>query len=233
MARYRIVVAIGWLVLLLPSRLHGQDDAQKLFDLLEQKLAAAKAIKIAFEVEAKAPSGALSMKGILIITKDNRMRLIYDGQTEQKSKVTWISDGKTLAMQTELLDKTAKASKPTPEQMHRVLSGCFSRASLVSGTNSIARPIPSDPFQLKPSAFQAVTKEKIGDKAVNLIQFDSLTPAGNAMKCKLWLDTKTNLPVKRLMEFTTDGELRLRSAETYSEWTLDPAFPEGTFELPK
>ncbi len=52
------------------------------------------------------------------------------------------------------------------------------------------------------------------------------------MKCKLWLDSKTNLPVGRRMEVRRDGELLLETTEIYTQWELEPKLPKDSFALP-
>jgi hypothetical protein len=88
-----------------------------------------------------------------------------------------------------------------------------------------------DPARRKLSGFKRLGKEKLGD--VDVLQYQIETPDGRETKCKLWLSTKTGLPVKRVFEVSEGGKVILRTSESYGEWNTDFTPPEGTFTLPK
>src|SRR5262245_3706741 len=209
----------------------AQDNAQKLFDALEQKLRQAKALKFSVESKSKTRSGPLDMKGSILVDDGNRMRLTVTGDTGEgvSSKMTWVSDGKSLALKTERAGETKGVTVATPKGLRSILIGCLTRASLVSGTNSLLLPKPLDPAELKPGKFKTIAQEK-GEV---VITFESLTPTGAVMNCKLWLDEKTGLPRKRTMEFTQDGKVRMTIDESYRDWELNPTVPKDAFELKK
>jgi outer membrane lipoprotein-sorting protein len=232
MKRWLLVAVASFL---LAPEVRSQDKAEKLFEAMETNLSKAKAQKLVFEINSRDHRGPLSLKGTLILANGNRLRLVFQGLNgDRPSKVTWVSDGKTMAIQTEIEGRTAKDARPAPDQLGEFLAGTLVRASLMSGINGAANRKLPDISALKPASFKMVGKEKIGDKDANVIAFQMLTPgAGNLMKCKVWLDPKTNLPLKRSLEVSRDGEELLRIAESDSEWELDPALAEDAFALPK
>lgn len=210
-------------------------SAKKRFEELDKRLVAAKTQQIAFDIDARDKHGPISLKGVLILGQGNRMKLVFDGlQMGSKSKVTWLSDGKTMTIQTEIGGKTTKASPPVPILLSYFLASNLGRTSMLSGMNSIGDRNPTMPSKLKPFAFQAVGKEKIGDKEALLIEYKLELPvSGNLMKCKLFLDAKTGLPLKRLVEVSRNGIEVLRNQETYGEWQLNPALSPDVFRNEK
>ena len=48
----------------------------------------------------------------------------------------------------------------------------------------------------------------------------------------VWIDTKTNLPVKRVTE-VTEGDTKMTMTETIKKFKLDEKVDPKTFELPK
>ena len=69
----------------------------------------------------------------------------------------------------------------------------------------------------------------------NLIEYPiDVGGKGNSkLTCKLWLDSQTGLPVKRVVIWTQGEKSITLVTETYSQWELDPKLPEDTFALPK
>jgi hypothetical protein len=41
------------------------------------------------------------------------------------------------------------------------------------------------------------------------------------------------VPLKRSYESVVNGKFEVRVMETFGDWQLDPAVPDGTFTLPK
>jgi outer membrane lipoprotein-sorting protein len=221
-------------VLLGSGELRAQDP-KKLFSAMERKMIKAKAERITFEVDASDKGGPIKIKGTLIVAAGNRLRLVFEGTQGRgkPSKVTWVSDGKAMAIQTVIGDNKVKVNLPMPNKLHPLVGGTIARASVVSTINGLTAPKPIFPDRLKPT-FQKASKDKVGEKNAILIHYQIITPeAGNLMVCKLWLDEKTNLPMKRIVEVSRGGETLLRTAESYSEWELDPKLPKETFELPE
>ncbi len=83
------------------------------------------------------------------------------------------------------------------------------------------------------SDFKLAGEEKIGERNTQVIQY-TITAKGknpNVLSMKVWLDAKTNLPVKLAM---TGGSSDITDiTETYSEFTIDAKVDAKLFELPK
>ena len=48
----------------------------------------------------------------------------------------------------------------------------------------------------------------------------------------VWIDTKTQLPLKRIVAVDHDGQM-FRITETYSTFAIDPKLEPKLFEIPK
>jgi outer membrane lipoprotein-sorting protein len=219
----------------LASSTSAQDDAEKLFQTTEKKIAGAKAQRIAFEAATGDPQEPFTLKGTLTLATGNRMRLIVEGrQGEKTSKVTWVSDGRTVSLVRELAGETSRTSDPTPDKLHEALTAAVARASITSALNIIPDPEGANATRRKLFAFKSSGRERVGERDTHVIEYQIETqPEGTTMTCKVWLNARDSLPVKRVLEVRRDGQTLFRAAETYGAWELDPPLPEGTFTLPK
>jgi outer membrane lipoprotein-sorting protein len=228
-----LIAVVGW-VLLAPVAL-AQDAAQKLYEAMDQKIAKAKAHKISFDLDALDHDETIKVKGTVIVAAGNRANMSFQGQEGKRSiKGKLVSDGKTIFTQMDLDGKPETKTKPVSDKLFATLVSYLSRTGLFVGFETMDRENPKDAAELKLSAFKSAGKEKVGSRDANVIEYTLTPPDGKGpASCKLWLDTQTNLPLKRTLEANRDGKLVFRVAETYAQWELDPKLPDGTFTLPK
>jgi outer membrane lipoprotein-sorting protein len=79
--------------------------------------------------------------------------------------------------------------------------------------------------------FKLGAKEKIGDKTTQVVTYQ-LDFDGTSAKMSVWIDTKTQLPLKRVVAVDQGGQM-FRITETYSTFAIDPKLDSKLFEIPK
>ena len=84
--------------------------------------------------------------------------------------------------------------------------------------------------KLRMKDFKLGLKETLGKVETQVIEFMVYDPPdARESKFKLWIDVKTNLPVKRCI----DEGSEFVNVETYTEFVLNPQLDAKLFELPK
>jgi outer membrane lipoprotein-sorting protein len=223
--------------LLLTPFAPAQEAAQKLFETMEQKLKEAKAYQFDFELHVGEKSELAKGKGTFLLAVDNRLKFTFAGTLDGKpAKNLLVSDGKKLGSQGEFDGKPqASTSKTVSAKLSTGATFILGRAGLFAILGAVTNAQdPKGSGEWKLSGFKTIGPEKVGDRDTQIIAYQILPPEEKAAwTCKLWLDTQTGLPLKRVLEVATDGKLSLRVTETYTPWVLDPKLPEGTFMLPK
>jgi outer membrane lipoprotein-sorting protein len=229
--------ALAVTLLLLPnSAAQAQDEAKKLYEAMEQKVAKAKVQKFDFDMDTIGGSdGQLKVKGTLIVAAGNRLKVTIAGQ--QGDFLTFqgivVSDGKVLVYKGESNGKPDETrSTPVADTMSEVVSGWLARAGLFVALDQVEKSKPKEPGSVQLANFKILGKEKVDGRDSNVISY-VLTPGDGKKEtatCKLWLDVQTNLPLKRVTE-ANNG--KFRSVEMYRGWEIDPKLPDGTFTPPK
>jgi outer membrane lipoprotein-sorting protein len=230
--RWWLAVVVA--VVLVPV-VQAQEAAQQLYEALAQKLATAKVHKFDFAIDGFHDQSPIEWKGTMILAAGNRLKITF---TEQDGNVQWhntiVSDGKTLAkeVQFEGRQPTLQTSTVEKKLVDRV-AGHLGPIGAYFGIINLPRE-SRDAALLKLSGFKMTGKDKVGGRDAQIIAYQfPLWEKGLPVRCKLWLHVQTNLPLKRVLEISDQGEAVVRVVETYSEWELEPKLPEGTFTLPK
>lgn len=231
-------------LLVLPAAA-DDDDAEKLFRHVEDLFLKAKSIDLAFDI---AIDGVFQGKldGALLAKTGNKSRLELTGDfafgTDAKKpfKMRMISDGVKTMM-------TASAPD-APPQISDTLKDLDRMQSLFMARSGIAAPIfvmaenvqpgqkPKDfnpAEQLRVAAFRLGPNEKLGQTPARVLHYQlSNRNFKNPFAVTLWLDAKTNFPLKRLIAVNEKGRA-MTLTETYSKLTLNPDLADKNFELPK
>ena len=79
--------------------------------------------------------------------------------------------------------------------------------------------------------FKLGAKEMVGDKTAQVVTY-TLDFDCTSAKMSMWIDTKTQLPLKRVVTADQDGQM-FRITETYSTFAIDPKLEPKLFEIPK
>ena len=71
----------------------------------------------------------------------------------------------------------------------------------------------------------------VGDSPAQVVSYQ-LDFNGKSAKMSVWIDTKTQLPLKRVVAVDLDGQM-FRITETYSSFAIDSKLESKLFEIPK
>src|SRR5437870_2275759 len=105
---------------------------------------------------------------------------------------------------------------------------------------AVATVILAQPAQPKDAQdwFKTMEKKLTAAKTVRIVPAIKVEGAAKVkglpvpLKCKVWIDTETFLPVKRTL-LVAGGGLEYRYMETFNEVVLDEKVDPKTFELPQ
>jgi outer membrane lipoprotein-sorting protein len=71
----------------------------------------------------------------------------------------------------------------------------------------------------------------VGDSTAQVVTYQ-LDFNGKSAQMSVWIDTKTQLPLKRVVAVDQDGQM-FRITETYSTFAIDPKLDPKLFEIPQ
>ncbi|HYV37425.1 MAG TPA: hypothetical protein VE988_17090 [Gemmataceae bacterium] len=216
------------------------NDAEKLFLGFEKKLADAKTYKVGFDIEMTDRGETMKLKGNLLLTTGNQMRLSFSGSQSGPGKDaeqvsgTLVSDGRQVGMSFGPDGKAISKTEAAADQLTAQIKGFMTKAGLFIGVENANRAkADKGPEKLQLTGFKMGGKEKVGNAETQIIEYTLAMPGDKeTITCKLWLDTKTNLPAKRTLEGNKGGQIA-RVVEMYNDWQIDPKLKGDEFTLPK
>jgi outer membrane lipoprotein-sorting protein len=246
-------------LLLIPGVLLGQEkqeanQAERLFQQLEERLSKAETIqlkyKAALKLEQVKPDDKErrpNVEGLLLLQKGNKVRLHIDGRILplwEPDKVVVISNGTMMTSGLpgpRPLDGKAKAEKAPPNLQSTFVASLTREGILmlvmthVAG-GTLAENIGDELGRKKetPSEFTMRGKEKLGETETQVIEFHLKVRDGSKkedMLVTLWLDAKTHLPVQRVLRLTEGGKVAGALTETYEAFKLDEKIDRAQFEI--
>jgi outer membrane lipoprotein-sorting protein len=209
-----------------------QGEAEKLFEAMHKKIISARSVQVAVEMKGKTPDFdentairvALWMKG----TDKVRCELRISRKDGQDRSALFVSDGTAVVMRA----GDTRAALPVPQN----LVATFKSSLVTPGVDMVLGVLISDPLALKKSlvnsAFTLGAREKVGAREAQVVHYVANArdgKPGDAVKIALWIDTESNLPVKRVCV----SQSGIRSEEVYRDWQLDRKIEPRHFELPK
>jgi outer membrane lipoprotein-sorting protein len=208
-----------------------ENEAEKLFRDMEQKVRAAKTLRVRFDLSVTDGLGKKGkVKGALTLGEGDKYRAEGEGQLfGQAVQFTEVCDG----AHTSFRDPNApkKENEKAPKDVGAYLRGALPRCGFFLGAlNMGGGDLTPDAFEL--SDFKMAGEDKIGDRAAQAIRYTLKKkgdPAG--LSVKLWLDAETHLPARLAVTGATGDWKEL--TESYGEFTLDPEVDAKSFELPK
>jgi len=219
-----------WLALLvlilaaLPARAQ-EGDAEKLYRAMENKIRAAKSLVVEFNSQHTVDDEKFTIKGTIHIAAGNKTRLDLESELiELGGKNHIVTNGKS---------KYAKVGNivfyegPFPPE-GEVLLALIARFGAANGAmeQRIATADVDKDFPLK--NFKLGVKEMVGKREVQVVQFQIQNKIiGDLTEMTVWIDTKTQLPLKR-----AETGVRQRSTETYAVFTVDSKLDGKLFDIP-
>jgi hypothetical protein len=208
--------------------------AEKLYRVMEKKVSEAKSLQVALVGEMDSPAIKGKVNATIYATQRNKSRMEIDLEFGGISnKQLFISDGKARYMKqgdTGTLDANPKKGPEEGKLIARIgITGAMMMARAV-------KPGEEEPeFDFDKDApvtnFKLGAKEKVGDSPAQVVTYQ-LDFNGKSAQISVWIDTKTQLPLKRVVAVDPDAQM-FRITETYSTFALDPKLEPNLFEIPK
>jgi outer membrane lipoprotein-sorting protein len=236
------------LVILFALHADDKNEAEQLFRKMETKLTGAKSLECTYEAKSEGGTTAGrytgSFKGSLALAEGNKSRLEMSGkfEGEEVRKTTDVSDGERIVSLAE--DGTEANNLTAPKWNNDAHRAQMARSAFFLFV--IGAPFGGSPFgapkvfkadeELKVSDFKLGKKEKVGDKEAQAVQYNLNVKqlAGPPYTVTVWIDTKTNLPLKReLTRFAEEAKSKSCVTEIYSKISIDEKIDPKKFELPK
>jgi outer membrane lipoprotein-sorting protein len=218
----------AWVLLL---ALSPQEDnkAEKLFREMEGKMKKAKTLECVFEATFS-PEG--SVKGSLALAEGNRLRLEASGKVERQMEMMIISDGTKLVA---VSNKERGEEREVPKSLNEMALAWFMRAGSMGLLDAPGGTKNSDVNTLLPvSSFKLGKEKKLDGRNAQTIAYElSIKGTKSVIAVVVWLDPKTNLPLKRVLAIDKGGGDKITITETYTRLTLDEKIDTKKFELPK
>jgi outer membrane lipoprotein-sorting protein len=187
------------------------------------------------EVDSQGIKG--TVKATIYATQGNKSRMEIDFDIDGKAdKLLFLTDGK--ARYTKQGDKgTLDPNPKKAEQEGKLVPGTIARIG-ITGAMLMARSVkPGEEKEVDldkdapVTNFELGAKEMVGDKTAQVVTY-KLDFDGTSAKMSVWIDTKTQLPLKRVVAVDQDGQMH-RITETYSTFAIDPKLDPKLFEIPK
>jgi hypothetical protein len=233
------------LVLLLALPGAEPNDAEKLFRQMEMKVMKAKSVECAGEMTAEIDADGtvqIQPRKYTLCAEGNKARMEYFiGSGDKKHKIILIADGTKM---TTSLD--GKSEDPKQD------SKCFSevlRSQITRGSVGVSYFLPHNlsveqpkefkiDEEFKVSDFKLGKKEMVGKQEAQVVEYKTVPKQQpeTAFMVTVWLDTKTQLPLKRVAVHTlTDGNRKATytATDTFTKLELDGKIDPKQFELPK
>jgi outer membrane lipoprotein-sorting protein len=221
------------------------DDAEALLRAVDVKIAAAKTLRIEFEL--RMPDGPeRSQAGELVLADRNRFRVEFWYDDPRKLGIM-VGNGKRAWLIGP--DKTSAEATPYPDWHNEVLRSWLARggtyASLlaVSFRSRDQKPGPAD----GPRAANArlLPDEEVRGVKCRVVGYDLTWPERRSpdgrsrelsppdARVRVWIDPKTTLPVRREMTWPSPlGRGFVTWVATHTRFDIDPQLDDGLFEKP-
>ena len=209
--------------LLLPQE---KNEAEELFRKMEAKLVAAKTIQM--KVKGLLNEGKVQVTVDLQVAEENRARLAAEMKILDQTVTSGsVSDGKNI--QRTSTEGIRLPLQPTPEKFGQLVRRCIAAYGCVTAGYAFSEGSKADPaVAYKVTEFVLGPKEKIGKTETQMVQYKLATKDESGITVMVWIDPKTNLPVKRRL--TSEHKA---VEETYSELKFDEKIDPAKFELSK
>jgi hypothetical protein len=215
-----------------------ENEAEKLYRAMEKKIRTAKSVHFVFATELTGEGKKIEAKGTVHLAEKNKGRIELDMDVSGKmTKVMLVTDGKS--KYSKFGEQVKIEEKPGKEgELDKVL-GYVARFGMGSSFFVLSRkedPDKKEVFDLDKEHpvknFKLGAKEKVGQRTAQIVEYQ--IGLGEVMaKAMVWIDPKTDLPLKRVLEADKDGKQAFHVVETYSAFTVGGKLDAKLFEMPK
>ncbi|MFO0906742.1 MAG: RNA polymerase sigma factor [Isosphaeraceae bacterium] len=208
--------------------------AEKLYRAMENKVRGAKSLHVALNGEVDSDAVKGTIKATISVAEGNKSRIEMEADIGGKAeKLLLMTDGKV--MYTKQGDKgTLDPNPKKAEASLKLLPGAIARIGF-TGTRMVSTSKPDEEKDLDKQApvsnFKFGPKEKVGDRAAQVVTY-RLDLSGTSAQMSVWIDTTTQMPLKRVLS-VTEGDKSFRMSETYRTFEIDPKLEPRLFDVPK
>lgn len=217
----------------------GENSAVAQFKKMEQQVLKCKTLQTEVDIVAGAETETfLAMKGRMLVAPGNKVRMELEGEIrKEKDKMVMVSDGTKMSMSN---TKRPAKDQETSKTMTEAALASYSRGGIVISLLMARSQGPDE----KPKAFDidkdmAILELKLGKKEAlgggeaQAIEYKvSLEGNKEPLLVTVWIDLKTNLPIKRVAT-VTEGKMTITITEKYAKTVLGCKLDEKEFVLPK
>ena len=218
---------------LVPAAGNGED----LFKKMESTVLKAKTMEMSFDISIEG-GPVKKLEGSLAHMTGKKARMELNGEFNGKSSnMVMVADG--TKMRTNNPGGKGMA-QDIPEGLDEMFRAIVSRGGVVLplfAGEAIREGEQPKEFKidekLPVSDFRLGKSEKVGDRETQVLEYKlTIKGAKEAFAVTVWLDSKTNLPIKRVISGDM-GDKKITITEDYSKLTLDGKLDESKFMLPK
>jgi outer membrane lipoprotein-sorting protein len=213
------------------------DEAKKLFEAMEERIAKAKSVSLTFRIDAKLGGEHIKLTGSMAFAAGNKASIYFDGEVDGKPfKGRVVSDGKKIRFLEAAKTEEKTEDKPAPKQQNEILSATLSRVGLSLGlewVEKIDRLGGRKAEEWFPvSDLKLSRNEKVAGREAQVLTYTVRYDAKRKMNARLWIDTQTGLPLKREL-LSSAGVSKEQITEIYNDLKLNEKRDPKQFELPK
>jgi outer membrane lipoprotein-sorting protein len=204
-------------------------EAEKLYRAMEKKIRVARTLVVEFNSEIAEEKKKFTVKGTIHIAAGNKTRLDLESEIfELGGKTFVVTNGK--AKYAKVGNVVYRDGPFTPEgEVMFALIARFGAANAAM-EKKIATPELDKEFPVK--NFKLGVKEMVDKREAQVVHYQiHLKEHDESHDVSLWLDTKTQLPLKRVTKEKADGN-KLQTNEIYRAFTVDSKLDGKLFEIP-
>ncbi len=217
-----------------PRAEQQEDEAEKAFRAMEQRLLAAKTLRFAFAMTIEVDTREDKLKGTVTLGEANRASINVNGTMSGKPlEMLMVSDG--AKMVAKVVGSPTQGPRDTPRGAGALILGTVARAGVFAGlfysVNDKKEPELDDLFQVTDVKIGA--RQKIAGKDVLVLEYViGFRGAKEKGRVTLWVESKSHLPLKRVFTIN-DASHKVRVMEVYEGTEIDAKVDDKVFELPK
>ena len=220
-----------------------ENEAEKLYRTMEKKIAAAKSLKVVFDLEAVSPGEIQKGRGSAFFGGANKARLEFELRREGAGPNTMliVSDGRQISIREAADGAEMTGPLKTPVWLNEGLPLVLARfggfGAVAGFPDLVAKELKNEIDKaFSATAFKLGAKEKIGQCEAQVIEYtltlDLTREPAETGKVKLWIDVKTMLPLQRCVALDIkDGKALHSMTEVYTDFVLNPPLDDKLFVI--
>jgi outer membrane lipoprotein-sorting protein len=221
-------------VALLLGAAPGQDEALESFRRMEQQVLKCKTFEAQIEFAITGAPADKEVKSRLLVARGNKMRYEIDMTAAGRPhKATIVSDGERMRT----IGAVPRQNDQAPKQLTEIALSSVTRGGVWMTLHAVLEnqdPAKEykdfDPVKgFAVSDFKLGPKEMVAGREAQILEYNAKI-AGELFPVTVWIDSRTNLPLKRVLK---GGPDLIIVTESYTKVALDEKADDKEFEIPK